>query len=205
MRFFRGNPERRYTNGDDLLIAEPWGSTLFGGPGNDQLYGDRGNDGLNGGTGADYLYGGGGFDTFFINYGKTEVDTIADFSTGDVIKFHGVQDLQDSVGHYDYTGEGLWDGMNILDLELASLSLEDVYSAILYSGESAQTRPIPDDYEGTYHEGLLLASDGIDAAIYFMEYTYNDSYESEADLALLVMLEGVIDVTGLTETDFIFA
>lgn len=50
------------------------------------IYGSDGNDTINAGKGNDTLYGGGGADTFFYTLGDGN-DVIADFASGDVIKF----------------------------------------------------------------------------------------------------------------------
>jgi Ca2+-binding RTX toxin-like protein len=88
-------------NGDDTLQGGNGNDSLHGGAGNDTLDGGNGNDTLFGGGGSDMLIGGAGNDVFLIggtvrvnwdagtaffnvNTGDT---TIADFTSGDKIKF----------------------------------------------------------------------------------------------------------------------
>jgi Ca2+-binding RTX toxin-like protein len=66
--------------GNDQLYGEAGSDTLYGAGGNDMLYGGVGNDLLDGGAGKDIFV----FDT---KLGKSNVDTIADFSHADDI-FH---------------------------------------------------------------------------------------------------------------------
>ncbi|HXH53380.1 MAG TPA: VCBS domain-containing protein, partial [Sphingomicrobium sp.] len=94
------------TDQGDLLFASNLGNALYGGGGNDILYGGGGDDTLNGGDGDDRLAGGYGADTLTggagndvfvlsdhaITHGAGHVDTITDYSSGDVI------DISDILG-----------------------------------------------------------------------------------------------------------
>ncbi len=61
---------------------------LYGHAGNDTLSGGGGNDWLNGGTGNDTLTGGAGDDRFVFKSGDG-LDTVTDFTPGDVLDLHG--------------------------------------------------------------------------------------------------------------------
>ncbi|RJE80887.1 CAP domain-containing protein [Paracoccus sp. JM45] len=67
--------------GHDQLFGHKHNDLLRGGLGNDTLKGGQGQDTLVGGLGADVLTGGGGADEF-VFAGKTGVDRITDFNTG---------------------------------------------------------------------------------------------------------------------------
>ncbi|MDR7156525.1 Ca2+-binding RTX toxin-like protein [Sphingobium xenophagum] len=73
------------TSGADTLFGGPGADTLSGGSGNDSLSGGAGNDILIGGGSDDTLRGGGGSDRFLYNDRAFGVDTILDFTKGDVI------------------------------------------------------------------------------------------------------------------------
>ena len=73
------------TSGVDTVFGGLGADTLFGGSGNDSLNGGAGNDVLIGGTGHDSLHGGGGADRFLFDDRAIGVDTILDFTKGDVI------------------------------------------------------------------------------------------------------------------------
>jgi serralysin len=82
-------------SGHDAMTGNAVANKLTGGNGNDKLYGLQGDDTLKGGggndwllgsTGDDTLWGGAGADTFVFNSAlnaRTNVDTIADFSSRD--------------------------------------------------------------------------------------------------------------------------
>jgi Ca2+-binding RTX toxin-like protein len=70
---------------DDQLDGSEFGERIFAGGGNDILNGMGGNDVLVGGSGRDIMSGGVGLDQFVFGtkLGKTEIDTIKDFSVVD--------------------------------------------------------------------------------------------------------------------------
>ncbi|HZF36175.1 MAG TPA: cadherin-like domain-containing protein [Candidatus Angelobacter sp.] len=81
-------------SGRDMLSGGDGNDTLNGGDDNDRLLGGNGNDLLSGGAGQDWIEGGRGNDTltggtgndrFVFNNSSQGVDTITDFSKGDVI------------------------------------------------------------------------------------------------------------------------
>jgi Ca2+-binding RTX toxin-like protein len=69
----------------NILTGNGANNVLSGLAGNDSISGGLGNDTLNGGDGSDTLNGGAGNDVFVFNsaLGAANVDTIADFATGD--------------------------------------------------------------------------------------------------------------------------
>ena len=69
----------------DTLTGSSGNDIIRGGGGNDTLNGAGGNDVLTGGAGADTLTGGAGNDTFVFGVPLNNVDTITDYSAGDVI------------------------------------------------------------------------------------------------------------------------
>ena len=73
--------------GADDLSGLAGADTIKGGQGDDSLHGNAGDDLLNGGKGDDLLAGGTGHDRFDFTtaLGPHNVDTIADFGTGDAI------------------------------------------------------------------------------------------------------------------------
>lgn len=73
---------------DDTLSGDHTANILAGQGGDDVLSGGAGYDTLSGGTGDDTLTGGGDDDTFLFASGFDK-DTVADFSTGDVLVFTG--------------------------------------------------------------------------------------------------------------------
>lgn len=107
--------------GNDTLDADAGNDDLHGGAGTDTLYGDAGDDFLHGGTGddaiyggagTDILYGGDGADIFYFESGLiSEVDTIADFSTGDGDAF----DISDILSGYDPQTDDITEWVQITD------------------------------------------------------------------------------------------
>jgi serralysin len=83
-------------SGNDTLIANAFGCTLFGRGGGDTLIGSAGADKLIGGIGMDNLTGGAGADTFVFAFGDSSAasgqhDKIIDFTTGtDVIDLSAI-------------------------------------------------------------------------------------------------------------------
>ena len=73
------------TGSYDVLFGGNSRDTLDGGSGNDTLSGGAGNDLLLAGSGSDALFGGAGSDRFMIDVRRFGQDTLADFTTGDVI------------------------------------------------------------------------------------------------------------------------
>jgi len=80
--------------GNDLIFGNEDNDTLTGGDGNDQLFGGKGNDFIFGeagndlivsGDNSDTITGGSGNDTFAFGGVNSAVDTITDFSPGDII------------------------------------------------------------------------------------------------------------------------
>jgi len=72
-------------NFNDSITGDTNANRLEGQGGNDTLIGGGGNDTLVGGAGDDSLTGGTGVDQFLFSANANGVDTIADFSVGDVI------------------------------------------------------------------------------------------------------------------------
>ena len=72
----------------NVITGNAANNILSGLAGNDTLNGADGNDTLNGGAGTDRLVGGIGLDTFVFNtaLAADNVDTLADFATGDLIQ-----------------------------------------------------------------------------------------------------------------------
>lgn len=85
--------------GYDSLTGYNGNDTMYGGADNDYLYGGAGNDLLYGGSGADYLSGDAGADKFVFEAASafSNIDTIADFTTGDGDSI----DLVSLLGNYD--------------------------------------------------------------------------------------------------------
>jgi large repetitive protein len=84
-------------DGNDSLNGGDDNDRLLGGNGNDLLSGGSGQDWLEGGRGADMLTGGTGNDRFVFNNIGEGVDTVMDFSKGDVIDISDI--LPGSVHH----------------------------------------------------------------------------------------------------------
>ena len=103
--------------GNDNLSGLGGDDTLLGGGGKDKLRGDDGNDVLNGGKQNDKLTGGSGKDSFVFSdkLGSHNVDTITDFSNGDVIDldhsiFKGIGGGGTLKGKYFVVGNKAKDG-----------------------------------------------------------------------------------------------
>jgi VCBS repeat-containing protein len=78
-------------SGDDVLYGNTGNDMLFGLAGNDTLFGQDGADRLTGGSGNDTLWGGGGNDVFVLDsVAAGDVDTIADYGSGDTIDIRAV-------------------------------------------------------------------------------------------------------------------
>ena len=77
-------------DGDDLLDGGAGNDTLKGGAGVDELLGGDGDDVLDGGPGNDRLTGGDGADIFLFDPAQAGVDTITDFTRGDIVRLSGV-------------------------------------------------------------------------------------------------------------------
>ena len=73
------------TSTSDSISGLDGSDTLDGGSGSDTLSGGAGNDILLAGSGDDTLFGGTGNDRFVIDVRRFGQDTIADFTTGDII------------------------------------------------------------------------------------------------------------------------
>ena len=76
-------------DGDDTLSGDAGADVLLGGAGADTLFGGDGNDTLDGGAGSDTLTGNAGLDNFRFTTPLADegVDTIQDFTAGDIIRF----------------------------------------------------------------------------------------------------------------------
>ena len=74
---------------DDWVVGSMYGEILRGGAGNDQLSGGDGDDEIHGESGDDLLTGGSGNDVFAFAAASNGVDTITDFTVGDVIRIEG--------------------------------------------------------------------------------------------------------------------
>jgi len=123
-----GNDTLTGGNGGDRLRGAGGADTLSGGLGNDTIDGGAGNDSLTGGAGADVFL----FDLSFSGglYSAQGNDTIADLTTGDILRFSGVTDsngdtaidLADLIGHVTVSSSGgttslAFDGGGLIDLE----------------------------------------------------------------------------------------
>src|SRR3954454_17784096 len=73
------------TNFADTLNGSAGNDILRGEGGNDTINGGLGNDIIAGGAGADNLTGGGGNDTFVFGVPLNNVDTITDYTPGEII------------------------------------------------------------------------------------------------------------------------
>jgi Domain of unknown function (DUF4394)/RTX calcium-binding nonapeptide repeat (4 copies) len=111
-------------DGNDTLFGFFGNDTLLGANGNDVLLGEVGDDTLDGGNGADILTGGLGRDVYL--YGtRTEagvVDTIASFSSQDVIRVAGGNFSAASFS----TGDGSTVGLNQVQINAAGNGLTTV-------------------------------------------------------------------------------
>jgi cadherin domain-containing protein/hemolysin type calcium-binding protein len=107
-----GNDTLTGGNGGDRLRGVGGADTLSGGPGNDTLDGGAQNDSLTGGAGADVFI----FNLTFAGglFTAEGSDTIADLTTGDILSFRGVVDvngdtaidLADLIGHVSVASAG---------------------------------------------------------------------------------------------------
>ncbi len=78
------------SNGKFSVTGGAGSDVIIGGAGADTLNGGLGNDTITGGAGADVLTGGGGNDKFIIaatDSLNTALDTISDFTAGDILQF----------------------------------------------------------------------------------------------------------------------
>ena len=83
--------------GGDTLVGTSGADTINGGDGDDMLYGRAGNDSISGGNGNDWLIGEGGNDILTGGAGNDRfvftlgdgLDTITDFTSGDLIDLRG--------------------------------------------------------------------------------------------------------------------
>jgi VCBS repeat-containing protein len=102
-------------DGDDLLHGQAGYDRLYGGKGRDVLYGGDNEDTLDGGTGNDTLYGGPGGDHFDYSTNGNGVDTISDFSIGDVIWVSGANFSATSIN----AGSGATIGLNQIEVDVS--------------------------------------------------------------------------------------
>ena len=75
----------------DTLWGGNGNDTVDGGDGDDCVYGGQGDDTIIGGRGNDNLFGGSGVNTYRFSVGDGGWDQVADFKTGDIIEFVGLE------------------------------------------------------------------------------------------------------------------
>jgi Ca2+-binding RTX toxin-like protein len=101
-------------SGDDTPVGGADDDILYGGAGDDTLNGGNDDDVLHGQDGEDPLYGGSGADKFVLEdvTAFNDVDTIADFNSGDGDKLD-IADILD--GFYSYGVDDITDFVLITD------------------------------------------------------------------------------------------
>lgn len=132
-----GNDGNNYlagADGDDAIYGGAGNDTIYGQRGNDLLHGDAGDDLIRGSEGSDTLTGGLGSDTFLFDtaLGSTNVDTITDFSTGDIIRLE------------DYSFTGLTLGNLSADAFRIGTSAQDASDRIIYDSATGNLYFDPD-------------------------------------------------------------
>jgi serralysin len=123
-------------------VSEVGDDTLLGSAGNDTLYGEAGNDILLGGSGTDVLHGGLGDDVFLFQSMDGSVDTIADFTDGDVIN------ITDVLEGYDALTDILADFVQLVDV-----------------GGNTEIRVNADGDAGGAFTAIALVHGGVDATL----------------------------------------
>jgi serralysin len=111
--------------GNDILWAAEGDDTLNGGAGDDVLFGDKGNDNFTGGTGADIFE--------FTSSETSQIDTIQDYTSEDLLKFYLKQNQSELTDSNIVDGDLVWGNttIDLSELEVASLNdLNIVYDLI---------------------------------------------------------------------------
>jgi len=197
--------------GADSIFGNKGADVLDGKAGNDAIDGGAGNDGITGGAGADTLTGGTGLNTFvFADGASTEaaMDIIKDFVAGPA---DGDYDTLDVVGATVSKNES-----SAVDVKAATTAT-DVITATVANGiitlGGADKANVDTVAEFINVAEILLARNIVDdsdaeAGVIAFELggsTYvvaGDDGDTEATYAteVVVMLEGVTDITGISTT-----
>lgn len=113
--------------GQDELRGGTGRDTIFGGQGDDALYGGAGADRLSGDFGQDTLVGGSGDDTFaFVKRTADAIDTIQDFTDGDIVELKGFTGLGGASIATTVDGDAILtvDGVTVAILEDAAATFD---------------------------------------------------------------------------------
>jgi Ca2+-binding RTX toxin-like protein len=128
-----GNDILHGSRGDDTLLGGSGNDGLDGGQGDDSLLGGPGDDRLVGGDADDYLQGGAGSDSYIFGRGD-DVDTIVDYSAGDV-----ASSTDRLLFGEDIAPEQLWFERVRDDLQVSLIGTRDaVIVSDWYAGEEYQ-------------------------------------------------------------------
>ena len=192
--------------GDDTVLGKSGNDALHGGAGNDDLYGDRGNDELHGDQGNDDLYGGAGSDTLNGNTGND--DLYGEAGNDTLNGGEGNDDLYGGVGSdtlnggdgsdWAFGGEG--DDTFVFDSEDG---LDYIYDFRAADADKIDLRSTTLDWAtlDTNESGVL--DDGDANVRVDNGTTVIDLGAANGDASDLNTIT-VVDVTGLTMSDFLF-